>query len=224
MRAPASALILAASFLVPTSAGSQPAVTRPAPPLRPQPVGPVHEIVIYRDRNFDGPAVTIPNDEPNLRLAWTINSARVRGGTWQLCERSNYRGTCLTLSDDSRNLGHRRVQSAQLVRGSGAWRTLGSADINRVGWVHRTIAVAGHPNMQQVRLCAERAQLRLHDARVRFTNNLLQVLHVPSQLANGSCTAPTQLTGGRRFVSSAEVTAATVGVSVHQGRVRIEGR
>ena len=181
-------------------------------------------MVIYRDRNFDGPAVAISHDEPNLRLTWTVSSARVRAGTWQLCERANYHGTCFTQSSDNRNLGHRRVQSVRLTRVSGAWRTLGRADINRVGWVHRTVAVSGHPNLQQVRLCAERAQLRLHDARVRFTNNLIQVLHVPSQLANGSCTAPSTLTGGRRFVSTVDLTAATVGVSVLQGRLRVEGR
>ncbi|HWJ38675.1 MAG TPA: beta/gamma crystallin-related protein [Sphingomicrobium sp.] len=225
MRAVIRPILLTTLVLLPTSLQGQPGpVTRPAPPLRPQPVGPSGEIVIYRDRNFDGPAVAVSHDEPNLRLVWTVNSARVHGGTWQLCERANYHGTCMTLSNDNRNLGHRRVQSVRLTKASGTWRVLGRADINRIGWVHRTIGVAGHPSLQQVRLCAERAQLRLHNARIRFTNNLIQVLHVPSQLASGNCTAPAPVTGGRRFVSTVDVTAATVGVSVLQGRLRVEGR
>jgi hypothetical protein len=117
MRAALSSLFLTTSLLIDAPAQSQPGpVTRPAPPLRPNPVDPGHEMIIYRDRNFDGPAVAISRDEPNLRLVWTVNSARVRSGTWQLCERPNYHGACLALSDSSRNLGHRRVQSARVIR------------------------------------------------------------------------------------------------------------
>jgi hypothetical protein len=224
MRAASSSLVLTTLLLVPTPTQSQPPpVTRPAPPLRPQPVG--GEIIIYRDRNFDGPAVSIRQEEPNLRLVWTVNSARVRGGTWHLCERANFHAPCLTLSSDNRNLGHRRVQSVRMTGfHGGGWRTLGRMDINRVGWIHRNIDVAGHPHISEVRLCAERAQLRLHYARVRFTNHLIQQLHVPSQLADGSCTHSFFLTGGRRFLASVDVTAATVGVTVRQGRLRVEGR
>jgi hypothetical protein len=75
-----------------------------------------------------------------------------------------------------------------------------------------------------MRLCAERAQLHLRDVRIRFANNLMEVIHVPSQLAAGSCTAPTFLSGGRRSLSSVDVTAATVGINVLQARLRIEGR
>jgi hypothetical protein len=187
----------------------------------PQPRG---EIVIYRDRNFDGPAVAIHQEERNLRLVWTVNSVRVHGGTWQLCERSNFNGPCMTLTSDTRNLGHRRVQSARMTGWHAGWRSLGRTDVNRVGWVHRHIDVAGHPDVREVRLCAERAQLRLHYARARFTNGAVQQLHVPSQLGDGSCTHSFFLTGSRRFLASVDVTAATVGVSVRQGRLRVEGR
>ena len=220
-----SFLLIPASLLFATVAlGAQPPVTRPAPPLQPQVVGAGGEIVIYRDRNFDGPAVSIRQDEPNLGLVWTVDSARVHGGRWQLCERPHYQGTCMILSEDSRSLGHRRVQSVRMTGFQGGWRTLGRMDINRVGWIHRNIDVEGHPNISEVRLCAERAQLRLHYARARFTNNRVQQFHVPSQLADGSCTQSFFLTGGHRFLASVDVTAATVGVTVRQGRLRVEGR
>ncbi len=220
-----SSLLIPASLLLAIDAlGAQPPVTRPAPPLRPQVVGPTGEIVIYRDRNFDGPAVSIRQEERNLHLAWTVNSARVHGGTWHLCEGANFRTPCLTLSSDNRNLGHRRVQSVRMTGIQSGWRTLGRMDINRVGWIHRNIDVEGHPSISEVRLCAERAQLRLHYARARFTNNRIQQLHVPSQVADGSCTQSFFLTGGRPFLASVDVTAATVGVTVRQGRLRVEGR
>jgi hypothetical protein len=212
MRTRVPALLLSSILLLPV-----PIQARPMP----QPRG---EIVIYRDRNFDGPAVSIQQEERNLRLVWTVNSARVHGGTWQLCERPNFAGSCMTLTSDTRNLGHRRVQSVRMTGWHGGWQSLGRTDINRVGWVHRHIDVEGQPFMREVRLCAERAQLRLHYARARFANGLVQQLHVPSQLADGSCTHSFLLTGGRRGLTAIDVTAATVGVSVRQGRLRIEGR
>lgn len=225
MTATTSSLLPALLFLSAGSLGAQPAaVTRPAPPLRPTPVGPAHEIVIYRDRNYDGPAVSVSRDESNLGLSWTVNSARVRSGTWQLCERANYHGSCMTLSSNSSNLGHRRVQSARVTRsdlGIG-WSSLGRADVNRLGWIHRTIEISGRPTMSQLRLCAENARIRLHEARVRFTNNLTQSLHVPSQLESGKCTNSLLLTGARRSLRSVDVTAASVGIA--RGRIRVEGR
>jgi len=188
---------------------------------RPTPV-PRPEIVIYRDRNFSGPAIAIPQDQPNLRLVWTVSSALVRGGTWQLCERPNYQGACLTLSESNSNLNRRRVQSVRAIR-LPAWRVLGRANVSRFGWDHRVIRISGNPRLSELRLCAEQNRVRLHDARVRFTNNLFQALRVPSQLASGSCTAPLVLNTPRRNVSSVEVTVSTAALAA-RGRIRVEGR
>jgi hypothetical protein len=214
-------LLLTAGALV-----AQPAaVTRPAPPARPIEVGRAHEIVIYRDRNYDGPAVSIPEDQPNLRLVWTVSSARVLNGVWELCERPNYQGSCLTLSASSSNLGHRTVQSARAVRLNAGWRVLGDAAINRVGWDQRTIQVRGNPTMSALRFCAERTRIRFHDARARFTNNRFQTLRVPSQVDSGSCTDAFLLSGGRQNISSVDVTASTSAVvSSTSGLIRLEGR
>jgi hypothetical protein len=215
------------SFLVPpllviSAAGqAQPAVTRPAPPLQPTPVQREDEIIIYRDRNFDGPAVSIRRDEPNLRLAWTVSSVRVRQGTWELCERPNYQGACLTVWNDNRNLAGRRVQSARMSR-SGTWRELGSADVARFAWDRRTIHARGTPRLWAVRLCAEGNRVRLHGARAYFTNRRFQTLHVPAQLAGGACTGPLAFSS-RQNLSWVEVTASTVAVAA-RARIRLEGR
>ena len=222
VRAAISSPILATFLLIPAPIQSQQPITRPAPPLQPQAVGQPREIIIYRDRNFDGPAVAIPRDEPNLRLVWTVNSVRVRGGTWQLCERANFQGSCLTVSESQSNLGHRRVQSARMTR-ERAWREVNTTDVSRVGWTHRVIRVPGTPRVHEVRLCAERNRIRLHDARARFSNNRFQTLHLPSQLASGRCTNAIRLASAPRNLSSVEVTASTTQVAV-RGRIRLEVR
>jgi hypothetical protein len=59
------------------------------------------EAIIYRDARYSGPAVNVSSDNPNMGLAWRVNSIRIRSGTWQLCERTNYRGTCRTFTADT---------------------------------------------------------------------------------------------------------------------------
>lgn len=210
MRAAIPSFLLSASLLIPN-----PAQSRPTPM-------PVREIVIYRDRNFDGPAVSIRHEEPDLGLRWAVGSARIRGGTWQLCERTNYRTPCTTLSSSSQNLGHQRVQSARHVL-AGAWHVLGDADVARLGWEHRTIAVRGNPHLSALRFCAERNRIRLHDARARFSNHRFQVLRLPSSVNSGSCTGTLSLNHPRWGLSSVDVTVSTAAIAA-RGRIRLEGR
>lgn len=64
------------------------------PPMQP-------EAIIYRDVGYNGPAVNISAEEPNLGLSFKVRSIRVRSGEWQLCERPNFRGNCRILSRDT---------------------------------------------------------------------------------------------------------------------------
>lgn len=66
---------------------------------------PPPEAIIYRDAGYQGPAVNVSEPQPNLGLAWKVNSIRVRSGRWQMCERTNYRGDCRTVDRDSPILG-----------------------------------------------------------------------------------------------------------------------
>jgi hypothetical protein len=216
MRVARSPLVLVTSFLISSQSHAQ---APNAEARRPTPQ-PVHEIIIYRDRNYSGPAVSIRQDESNLRLVWTVNSARVHSGTWQLCERANFQGPCLTLSRSESNLGHRRVQSVRLSQR--AWRELGRTNVFRLGWINTTIDVRDHPVMPEIRLCAESTAIRLHHGRVRFTNGLFQTLRLPSQINSGQCSDPIAITGNRRNLRTIEVTASSVGVA--RGRLRLEGR
>lgn len=65
------------------------------------------EATIYRDANFQGPAVFVGEEKSNLGLAWSVRSIRVRSGTWELCARTRYRSPCFRVSADENDL--RRV-------------------------------------------------------------------------------------------------------------------
>ena len=81
------------------------------------------EATIYRDAGYSGPAVFVGEANPDLGLAWPVNSIRVTNGTWELCERTNYRGPCRTVQADQSVLGSRSrgitIQSMRPVGQSG---------------------------------------------------------------------------------------------------------
>ena len=62
------------------------------------------EATIYRDRNFMGPAMFIDRTNPNLGLAWPVNSIRVAAGAWELCPQPNFRGNCLIVGQNTPDL------------------------------------------------------------------------------------------------------------------------
>lgn len=62
------------------------------------------EATIYRDANFSGPAVFVGEAKTNLALRWSVNSIRVKSGTWELCARTRYRAPCITVSADEPNI------------------------------------------------------------------------------------------------------------------------
>jgi hypothetical protein len=85
------------------------------PPVQP-------EAIIYRDPGYSGPAVNVSSDNPDMGLAWRVNSIRVRSGTWQLCERTRYRGRCFTFNADDPRItmtGGLVVQSLRPIGGGG---------------------------------------------------------------------------------------------------------
>lgn len=94
----ASVMILGAVSLVltlPSAAAQQDKM------LRPVPVPETSEAIIYRDANYRGPAVSVREARPDLGLAWQIKSIRVKSGSWQLCEKRNYGGTCRVVARDT---------------------------------------------------------------------------------------------------------------------------
>jgi hypothetical protein len=68
------------------------------------------EAIIYRDAGYKGPAVNVSQAQPDLGLAFRINSVRVNRGEWQLCERPNYGGNCRVIDKDTALLGLRGIE------------------------------------------------------------------------------------------------------------------
>lgn len=93
-----SALVASAALAVAATASAQ--TDKMAPIGR-------GEATIYRDLNFQGPAVFVGEAKENLGLAWPVRSIRVRSGTWELCARTRYRSPCVKVSADESDL--RRV-------------------------------------------------------------------------------------------------------------------
>lgn len=79
------------------------------------------EAIIYRDAGYKGPAVNVSRAEPDLDLSFRVNAIRVRSGTWQVCERPDYRGTCRSFNRDTPLLAIRgmAVQSMRPEGGGG---------------------------------------------------------------------------------------------------------
>ncbi|WP_395391106.1 beta/gamma crystallin-related protein [Novosphingobium sp. BL-8A] len=223
MRIGRLSVLVATLLLASVDAHSQPTPPRPGPAHPGPPPGAAgqrpDEVIVYRARNFGGPAVSVSRDTSQLGLAWTVGSVRVRGGAWELCELPNYRGTCFTADRDNANLGARRVQSVRSTR-SRVWREYGHVDIPRSGWwANKTIRANGAPRLWSVRLCAERSRVQLRNARAYSTVGRYETLHIPSQLAAGACTG-TLTFSSRRNVSSVEVSVSAASGPV---RLRLEG-
>ena len=90
-------LALAAGFNAPAAMAQEGAA--------PASLAPGGAATIYRDRNFSGPAVSVGQDNPNLRLNFRVNSIRLQGGAWELCSQANYRGNCITVRQTTSDLG-----------------------------------------------------------------------------------------------------------------------
>ena len=81
------------------------------------------EATIYRDAAFLGPALFVDRANPDLGLAWPVNSIRVKRGKWELCERTRYRGRCRIAERDTSVLNNPlrglTIQSIRPVGGGG---------------------------------------------------------------------------------------------------------
>jgi hypothetical protein len=83
-------------------------------------------ITVFEDRNFRGDAVTYNSNQSNLNSRFNnkISSIRVGNGeTWQVCDQANYRGQCVNVSGEERDLGQNdwdnRISSMRRVSGGG---------------------------------------------------------------------------------------------------------
>jgi hypothetical protein len=71
---------------------------------------------LYRAAGYGGNALTVRNDDPNLRLGWRVSSMRVGSGRWQVCEQAFYRGNCRTVERDTPLFSLRGIEVQSIRR------------------------------------------------------------------------------------------------------------
>src|SRR5690606_14943758 len=72
------------------------------------------EVILFSQMGFRGQSFVISGQRDNLRVPWTVRSARVtRGDAWELCARTRFRSPCNRLATDVSNVAW-RVASARL--------------------------------------------------------------------------------------------------------------
>ena len=117
-------------------------------------------ITVFEDRNFRGDAATYQNNISNLpsRFNNRISSLRVGSGEqWQICDQSNYRGQCVTVSGEEsdlrRNNWDNRISSMRRVSGGGGggggWGT--GNTVRPPSWAQGTFYGTG-PGGEQITL------------------------------------------------------------------------
>ncbi len=105
-------------------------------------------ITVFEDRNFRGDAATYQNNVSNLNSRFNnrISSIRVGNGEqWQICDQSNYRGQCVTVSGEESNLGRNnwdnRISSMRRISGGwpgGPWNPGGGQQVSPPSWARGT--------------------------------------------------------------------------------------
>lgn len=110
-----------------------------AQPSNPQPNNPYDRtrVEAYTDQNFTGQAITIDGDLSNLRNTGfndRIQSLRVFGGTWEMCENRDFGGSCMTFGPgDYRRLPpqlDRSISSIRQITREPVWTGLNPAGQN----------------------------------------------------------------------------------------------
>lgn len=63
---------------------------------------PAAALDLFRERNFRGVTMTVPEADSNMRFS--ARSLKTGGGEWMLCPRPFYGGTCITVNKDTADL------------------------------------------------------------------------------------------------------------------------
>lgn len=92
----------------------------------------------------------------------------------------------------------------------GRWQTIGFKDVGR-GVDRDSISLPGQRRFAQIRLCAVRHPIRLHDFTVRFANDNYQRLPVRRFLEPNHCTRPLDFYGRRHNVDRIWLTYERIG-------------
>jgi hypothetical protein len=188
---------------------------------RPSPEGGGAEAIIYRDRDYSGPAVSSSGARADLGLAWNVRSIRIQRGTWELCSRPNFEGRCTRHSSSRNDLpsAQRAVQSMRPVYQSG-WELVGERHV-KDKTDRDTIISWGHAHHRRIRICVEGHAVRFYDVEVVFLLSGRQKVPVRAFILNGQCTRDIDLDGGSRDIAMINLVYETVSLGQETATVQV---
>lgn len=187
---------------------------------RPAPLGGGGEAIVYRDQNFSGAGVNVARARPDLGLAWQVRSIRITRGTWELCSKPNFEGSCTRLDRSRASLpqAQRTVRSMRPVYDSG-WELVGESDV-RDRTERDTLISWGHVKHRRMRVCVEGHSVRFYDLEVVFFFNGKQNVPVRALVGDGQCTRDIDFGRGGKDLSLINMTYETF--SLGSGRATVQ--
>ncbi|MGH8336044.1 MAG: hypothetical protein ACRETL_04300, partial [Gammaproteobacteria bacterium] len=155
------------------------------------------EITFFSDPGYRGARYTVTGPRTNLSIPFVPRSALLQGGaSWEICNSRDYRGTCNTLRDSTRDLRFAVIRSARPHSygggGFGNWREIGRLNV-RDRADRDTLYVRSNELFREVKVCSVRNTLRIRRAEVQLGNGNWQRMFVPPVLTSGRCSSSTDL-------------------------------
>lgn len=118
------------------------------------------EVTFYSEIGFRGQSFTVTGPRENVRIPFTVRSARLsRGESWEICPENSYRGRCNIVNDDQGNVawivGSVRPAAATLPAPGYSELTLYS----QIGFRGQTYTVTGPRETIRIPFTARSAQI-----------------------------------------------------------------
>src|SRR4051794_20824935 len=84
------------TFMVVALATAASSAAAPAPRQSPARPG---ELVLYEQTNFNGDTYELDRDNSVINTDWNVRSIAIHeGDTWQICNKTRFKGDCITLT------------------------------------------------------------------------------------------------------------------------------
>ncbi len=107
-----SALAMAAATLAPSVMAQS--SDAPAKPSRATAIP--GELLLFEGQRLTGSLYRLDRARPSLSLEFNVGSIALHPGEkWELCDQPKFRGNCLTISEDTLEIGRASIKSARPV-------------------------------------------------------------------------------------------------------------
>lgn len=182
--------------------------------------------VLYRDRNFTGPAVAVEGARSDLGLSWPVRSIKIKSGLFEACSDSDFRGRCFRITGTDNDLPgpNRKFRSIRPVySASNGWKVIGERNVADRKEID-IVPVWGSDRHEQIRICVGQNAVRFREVNVRFRNGEIQNVPILPLIGAGNCTRDIRLEGGPRDIATVDFNYETSSAGWESAEVRIFAR